>query len=311
MCVRWLATVRSPRKSAAATSRFVRPSATSAATRCSAGVRPSGAGAAADPPELGAGLLGPAGRAERLEAGERRLDRLPGRPLLPRTPPDDAEREQRPRPAERIADRLVLARPPPRAPSSASSTSPRAAASRPRQRATCASTQCAADAHAPRLPGVQQRQRPRRSGRARAAPRRSRRATSGGSARPSRPRRPSASALGEPRDSRSGASPLHRLDDALDRGQPAEVRALLVGELAAARARARGRARARRDGRRRAPSGNIWSGVCDPVLRADRIGVLGVLLGLGSTDPPRSSTSARYQSAAAATRSSRSLATPR
>src|SRR6266576_3774776 len=41
MCVRWLATVRSPRKSVAATSRFVRPSATRAATRRSAGVRPS------------------------------------------------------------------------------------------------------------------------------------------------------------------------------------------------------------------------------------------------------------------------------
>ena len=33
MCVKWLATVRSPRKSAVATSRFVRPSATSTATR--------------------------------------------------------------------------------------------------------------------------------------------------------------------------------------------------------------------------------------------------------------------------------------
>ena len=41
MWVRWLATVRSPRNSAAATSRFVRPSATRAATRRSAAVSPS------------------------------------------------------------------------------------------------------------------------------------------------------------------------------------------------------------------------------------------------------------------------------
>ena len=41
MCVRWLATVRSARKSAAATSWFVRPSATRAATRRSAAVSPS------------------------------------------------------------------------------------------------------------------------------------------------------------------------------------------------------------------------------------------------------------------------------
>ena len=41
MWVRWLATVRSPRNSAAATSRFVRPSATRTATRRSAAVSPS------------------------------------------------------------------------------------------------------------------------------------------------------------------------------------------------------------------------------------------------------------------------------
>src|SRR6185436_6939967 len=40
-CVRWLATVRSERKSVEATSAFVRPFATRSATRCSAGVRPS------------------------------------------------------------------------------------------------------------------------------------------------------------------------------------------------------------------------------------------------------------------------------
>jgi hypothetical protein len=41
MWFRWLATVRSPRKRAAATSRFVLPSATSSATRRSAAVSPS------------------------------------------------------------------------------------------------------------------------------------------------------------------------------------------------------------------------------------------------------------------------------
>src|SRR5216683_349937 len=41
MCVRWLATVRSPRNSEAATSWLVRPSATSAATRRSASVSSS------------------------------------------------------------------------------------------------------------------------------------------------------------------------------------------------------------------------------------------------------------------------------
>ena len=84
MCVRWLATVRSARKSAAATSRFVRPSATSAATRRSAAVSPSSRCRPPTLPELGPRPAHPAGRAERLEAVERRLDRVAGAALLPR-----------------------------------------------------------------------------------------------------------------------------------------------------------------------------------------------------------------------------------
>ena len=72
MCVRWLATVRSPRNSAAATSRFVRPSATRSATRRSAAVSPSSRVRPPMRPELGARPLDPAGRPELLEAGERR-----------------------------------------------------------------------------------------------------------------------------------------------------------------------------------------------------------------------------------------------
>ena len=53
---------------------------------------PVGVRAAADAAKLLARLLDPAGRAERLEAGQRLLDRLPGRPLLPRSSPDHAHR---------------------------------------------------------------------------------------------------------------------------------------------------------------------------------------------------------------------------
>ena len=79
MCVRWLATVRSPRNSAAATSRFVRPSATSAATRRSAGVSPSSRVRPPIRPSSARARSTQRGRAELLEAVERRLDRLPRR----------------------------------------------------------------------------------------------------------------------------------------------------------------------------------------------------------------------------------------
>src|SRR6266545_110648 len=48
------------------------------------------------------------GRRQTLDAGERRLDRLARSTLQPGPPPDDAEREQRPRAAERISDRLMF-----------------------------------------------------------------------------------------------------------------------------------------------------------------------------------------------------------
>lgn len=65
--------------------------------------------AATDAAELATRFLDPGRSAELLEACERRHDRLPRRPLLPRAAPDDPEREQRSRLTEAIADRLVLA----------------------------------------------------------------------------------------------------------------------------------------------------------------------------------------------------------
>src|SRR5580765_5550064 len=94
MWFRWLATVRSPRNSAAATSRFVLPSATRAATRSSS--RQSlRAGAATDPSELTACHARPACGPDCLEALERGLDRLARCALLACATFDDAEREQR------------------------------------------------------------------------------------------------------------------------------------------------------------------------------------------------------------------------
>ena len=155
MRVRWPATVRSPRKSAAATSRFVRPSATSTATRRSAAVSPSSRVRPPIRPSSSRASLDPGRRSELLEAGERGLDRLAAGALLPCAPEHDAEREQRASPSERIADLLVLRdrlleerrRP--------SSTSPCAAATRPRQRVTCASTRVAAEPRRVRLPEVE------------------------------------------------------------------------------------------------------------------------------------------------------------
>jgi hypothetical protein len=66
------------------------------------------AGAPTDAPELGARPCRPAHGPELRELGERRLDRLAGCALLSCAPPDKAEREQRPRAAERVSDRLVL-----------------------------------------------------------------------------------------------------------------------------------------------------------------------------------------------------------
>ena len=83
------------------------PSATSAATRCSAGVSPSVRVRPPMLPSSARALSAHASRADRLEARQRRLDRLARRPLLPGASPGGAQQQERPRPAERIADLLV------------------------------------------------------------------------------------------------------------------------------------------------------------------------------------------------------------
>ena len=101
MWVRCVSTVRSPRTRAAATSRFVRPSATSSATRCSAG---------------GAPPRGCGRRSDRARRAHSPPSRLRPSPRMPRPPPqsrhaphasagaspDEAEGEQRACPSEWI-----------------------------------------------------------------------------------------------------------------------------------------------------------------------------------------------------------------
>ena len=72
------------------------------------GCQPFLSRAPTDATKLAARPLDPGGRAKLLEAAERSADRVAGRALLPRPPADDPEREQRARPAEEIADLLVL-----------------------------------------------------------------------------------------------------------------------------------------------------------------------------------------------------------
>ena len=92
---RWPSTVRSERKSAAATSLFVLPSATRAAIRDSAGVKRSRRGsAAADAAQLGARPLGPERGAEPFERRERLLERLARLATALRTPLRRAERDE-------------------------------------------------------------------------------------------------------------------------------------------------------------------------------------------------------------------------
>ena len=140
MWVRWLATVRSPRNSAAATSRFVRPSATRAATRRSAAVSPSSRVRPPMLPELGARLLDP-GRPPRAA----RSRRAPPRSRRGRRASAARAGGRRRARAARGPGRRDRRRPRARATAcsrsdAACSTSPRAAATRPRQRVTCAST---------------------------------------------------------------------------------------------------------------------------------------------------------------------------
>jgi len=87
--------VRSPRNSAAATSRFVRPSATRVATRRSAAVSPSW-------------RLRPAIRPSSPRAFATQLDGVARRALLAAATPDDAERQECPRAAKRVGDCFML-----------------------------------------------------------------------------------------------------------------------------------------------------------------------------------------------------------
>src|SRR5207244_8146415 len=72
------------------------------------GAPPPLAPAPGEPAELGAPLGCPACGADSLERFESALDRLARRALLTAPTPNGAEREQCPRPAERVADRFVL-----------------------------------------------------------------------------------------------------------------------------------------------------------------------------------------------------------
>ena len=64
--------------------------------------------AAADPPELGGGLLRPRRRPALLEERDSLSDRLAGSALAACAPEHDTEREERPRAIEAIADLVVL-----------------------------------------------------------------------------------------------------------------------------------------------------------------------------------------------------------
>ncbi len=305
MWVRWLATVRSPRNSAAATSRFVRPSATRAATRRSAAVSPS---SRVRPPmlsELAARLLDPGGRAELLEAVERRLDRLAGGALLPCAPADDAERKQRTGPAEGIPDALVLRdrllqerrglgrRPRGRRRRGRGTASRARAPTRGRRRAASAS-QTSRTAHARR-----------RSGRARGAARRSRRSTSGRSARPTRALAACRSA--SPSHSRAAErSPLQSATSPEDRQVLRAGGARTAPRPARARApSARGRARAGRDGRRSTAIGRWSCGTSSPYW-IEMSCARAACSAASSQRPAQNSTQARPQSARALRGSSRS-----
>ena len=95
--------------------------------------------APADRTELGARLLGPALSAALLEDDQTLLDRLAGGPLLPNPPASSAESEEGSGLPERIAGvgNAGAAR---SSRFSARATSPRTAATRPRQRSTVANT---------------------------------------------------------------------------------------------------------------------------------------------------------------------------
>src|SRR3954468_22944113 len=113
MCVRWLSTVRSPTNRAAATSRFVRPSTTSAATpaapRPPAGGRPPRRGRPpADAGKLSTCLAGPQRSTELLEDLEGATKPPARGEAVLRAPLHDTERGERPSELERVLGQLVL-----------------------------------------------------------------------------------------------------------------------------------------------------------------------------------------------------------
>ena len=175
MCVRWLATVRSPRNSAAATSRFVRPSATSAATRRSAAVSPSSRVRPPMRPELAARPLDPGRRSELLERRRAPL-RSPRGPRASAVRASGRRRARAARGPGRTGRRRPrAARPPARGATAAPSTSPSGGGDEPaaaRHLREHPASGRAASRPPPRRRGPAPR---RRSGRARAAPPRSRR----------------------------------------------------------------------------------------------------------------------------------------
>ena len=303
MWVRWLATVRSPRNSAAATSRFVRPSATRAATRRSAAVSPS---SRVRPP-----MLPSSSRAFSTQVAAPSCSKpssaasIASRAgaLLPCAPADDAEREQRAGPPEGIADRPRAARPP--APG-AKRPDRRPLRRRPRDRGSASRARAPTRGRAAPRPPPRRRglAPPRRSGRARAAPRRSRRSTSGCSARPTRAPRPAG------RPCRATPRPRRRLRSRARRARGSPGAAAGGARTAPPPARglapsARGRARAGRDGRRRARSGRWSCGTSSPYW-IEMSCARAACSAASSQRPAQNSTQARPQSARALRGSSRS-----
>ena len=132
--------MRSARKSAAATSAFVRPCRDQVGDAPLRRRQALGPRAAADAPQLVLRPLRPARRAHLREAGARRLDRVArrdasaGRGAGPRRARAGPARGRTGRPRPRVASTASASR------ATAPSTSPRAAATRPRHRVTCAST---------------------------------------------------------------------------------------------------------------------------------------------------------------------------
>ena len=182
MCVRWLATVRSPRNSAAATSRFVWPSATRAATRRSAAVRPS---SRVRPPMRPSSL-----RAFSAQVAAPSYSKLSSAALMARAPArfcrcapaDDPEREQRPSRGRGGHPTPRAAQPPGRGTTRPARGVPRGgdktpAPHRVRKHPVAAHPLCI------RLPDLDKLGRRRRRVRAPAGPRHSQPSTSGGSAR--------------------------------------------------------------------------------------------------------------------------------